>query len=275
MENKKTMSSKANKQTKEFLFTPRIINPKRIQNVVIFSADEKIRQSKIVIEKEMPWIKVNVFFDPISVGQYESKRATVMIMDDVALNLTDTEAVRQKNKDVIIVLLSANELIQCSPPSYAQQKYPYIKKADLVFAFNKTDCAPDIVIQSAVRASEDLLNISNYSKVRRFIFLIVDDEPRWASQFLPILYNIIGQRADVMITRNYEESLHFLFGVESESDINERKYLENGHGDDVICLLTDIFFPKGNDLKSDAGKDIIRLVKKYYPRIPIRHMRRL
>jgi len=34
-------------------------------------------------------------------------------------------------------------------------------------------------------------------------------------------------------------------------------------------LITDIFFPKGNDLKSDAGKDLIKLVQKYYPRIPI------
>ena len=30
-----------------------------------------------------------------------------------------------------------------------------------------------------------------------------------------------------------------------------------------------IFFPKGNDLNSDAGKDLIGLVKRYYPRIPV------
>ena len=42
-----------------------------------------------------------------------------------------------------------------------------------------------------------------------------------------------------------------------------------GHGDDVVCLITDIFFPKGNELQSGAGRDLIRLVNKRFPRIPV------
>lgn len=254
---------------KEFSFTPRIINPVKIKNVVIFSADEQIRQTKKVLEKSMPWVTIDVLTDPLSVGNYRSDGAMVLILDDVALNLIDTSTVKQTNGDAVVVLLSATELIQCSPPSVAEEKLPYTAKADLVFAFNKTDCAPEKIIQSVVRAAEDLLNISKYSEVRRYIFLIVDDEPRWFSQFFPILYSIIGQRADVMLVRTYEEALGFLFGVGRESEIDDKRYLSKGHGDDVICLITDIFFPKGNDLKSDAGKDLIQIMQKYYPRIPI------
>jgi hypothetical protein len=254
---------------KEFQFTPRIINPVKIKNVIIFSADEQIRQTKNVLEKSMPWVTVDILSDPISAGNYQSDRAMVLILDDVALNLVDTTTVKHKNKDAVIVLLSATELIHCSPPSVAQEKLPYTAKADLVFAFNKTDCAPEKIIQSVVRSAEDLLNISKYSTVRRYIFLIVDDEPRWFSQFFPILYGIIGQRADVMLVRTYEEALKFLFGVEKESDIDDHRYISSGHGDDVVCLITDIFFPKENDLKSDAGKDLINLIQNYYPRIPI------
>lgn len=254
---------------KEFQFTPRIINPVKIKNVIIFSADEQIRQTKNVLEKSMPWVTVNILSDPISAGNYQSDGAMVLILDDVALNLVDTTTVKRKNNDVVVVLLSATELIHCAPPSVAQEKLPYSAKADLVFAFNKTDCAPEKIIQSVVRSAEDLLNISKYSNVRRYIFLIVDDEPRWFSQFLPILYGIIGQRADVMIVRTYEEALNFLFGVEKESDIDDHQYISSGHGDDVVCLITDIFFPKENDLESDAGKDLINLIQNYYPRIPI------
>jgi hypothetical protein len=256
-------------QKQEFPFIPRIINPVKIKNVVIFSADEQIRQTKNVLGKSMPWVTVDILSDPISAGNYQSEGAMVMILDDVALNLVDTSVVKHSNKDAIVVLLSATELIHCSPPSVAQEKLPYTAKADLVFAFNKTDCAPRKIIQSVVRSAEDLLNISKYSKVRRYIFLIVDDEPRWFSQFYPILYGIIGQRADVMIVRTYEEALNFLFGIEKESDIDDNQYISSGHGDDVVCLITDIFFPKGNDLNSDAGKDLINLIQKYYPRIPI------
>ncbi|UCH94455.1 MAG: hypothetical protein JSV88_29875, partial [Candidatus Aminicenantes bacterium] len=78
-----------------------------------------------------------------------------------------------------------------------------------------------------------------------------------------------GQRADIMVTRTYEEALKFIFGVEHESEIDETSYLSHGYGDDVVCIITDMFFPKGNNLKSDAGKDLINLINKYYSRIPI------
>lgn len=262
---------KSSAQEKEFPFTPRIINPVKIRNVFIFSADEQIRQTKDVLDKGMPWLTVDVLADPFSLESIKPEGAIVLVLDDVALNLANTELIRQKNKDVIVALLSANEFIQCSPPSVTQQKYPYTKKADFVFATNKTDCAPQKIIQSVVRAAEDQLNVDFYSKVRRFIFLIVDDEPRWFSQFLPVLYNIIGQRADVIFKRTYEESMQFIFGVKQESDIDidGKRYLSSGHGDDVICLITDIFFPSGENLESNAGKDLVRLIQKYYPRIPV------
>ena len=33
-------------------------------------------------------------------------------------------------------------------------------------------------------------------------------------------------------------------------------------------MISDFFFPKGNDLNSDAGRELCNLIKKYYPRIP-------
>lgn len=257
------------KQNKEIRFIPRIVNPVKMKRVVIFSADEQIRETKAVLEKNMPWVKIDVLFDPVSTGSHKSAGATTLVLDDVALNLVDTERIKRNNKDIVVVLLSAKEFIHCSPPLVAQEKLPYTAKADLIFAFNKTDCAPDKIIQSVVRSAEDLLNISKYSKVRRFIFLIVDDEPRWFSQFFPILYSIIGQRADVMIVRTYEEAMEFIFGVKNEAEINPQQYMSSGHGDDVVCIITDIFFPKNNHIESDAGRNLIHLIQLYYPRIPI------
>ncbi|GAF99683.1 unnamed protein product, partial [marine sediment metagenome] len=168
----------------------------------------------------MPWIKIRLMNDPLSASNYESKRATVFIFDDTALTLVDTDKIRRDNQDAVIILFSSLDFIQSSPPETAQQKYTYTSKADLVFAVSKGEFSPDNIISAAVRAAEDLINIKKYSKAKRYIFLIVDDEPRWFSQFLPVLYNIIGQRADVKITRTYEETLQFLFGVDKESKIN-------------------------------------------------------
>jgi hypothetical protein len=254
---------------KEFPFLHRIINPVKIKYAVIFSADEQVRNIKKTLEENVPWIATEVFYEPISVLSCRPDHASVFIFDDTALNIVDTQKIRQSTNDAVVVLLSSNEFIHCSPPLVAQEKFPYTTKADLVFAYNNTDCTPNNIITSVVRAGEDLLNITKYSKARRYIFLIVDDEPRWFSQFLPILYNIIGQRADVMLTRTFEESLKFIFGVERESEIDDENFQSQGYGDDVVCLITDIFFPKGNDVNSTAGKDLVRLTREYYPRIPI------
>ncbi|MFC2167985.1 hypothetical protein ACFLRW_03300 [Acidobacteriota bacterium] len=252
----------------KFSFSPRIINPKKIANVIIFSADEKVRSSRKIIEKEMPWINCVEFSDPLSVSEFTSEKASVFVLDDMSMTFIDSQKIHKNNTDAVVILLSSNDKIHRSSPAVAFEKFPYTGKADLVFAFNRTKYIPNHIITSVVRCGEDLLNIERYSQERRFIFLIVDDEPRWFSQFLPVLYNIIGQRADVKVTRTYEETLKFLFGVERESDIDKDRYLSQGHGDDVVCLITDVFYPRGHELRSNAGVDLIKLVNTFYPRIP-------
>jgi len=267
---KNTAMSVKRKKNKEYIFKPRIINPVKIANILLFSADEPVRKSIGVLKEYMPWSDVSLVKDPISASNYKSGSPTVLICDDTAMNIIDITKIKENNNNMILVLLSSNDFIHHSPPSITRERFPYTAKADLVFAVSRRELSPDRVITSVVRCAEDRLNIKKrYSKERRFIFLIVDDEPRWFSQFLPVLYNIIGQRADIMVTRTYEETLQFIFGVDHEAKIDETCYLSYGHGDDVVCIITDIFFPRGNNLKSDAGKDLINLVNKYYRRIPI------
>jgi len=254
---------------REYQFVPRIINPVKMKRALFFAADRQVRDSRKVLDEKMPWLKTEVLPDPQSVPAAASGEPSVFLFDDTGLAILDAKKLHARSPDSIFVLLSFQPYIQYAPPQAAWQKYPYVAGADLVFAVNRDAFPPENIIMPAVRAAEDLLNIKKHSSLRRFIFHIVDDEPRWFSQFLPVLYEIIGQRADVMITRTYEESLDFLFGVKEESKISTESWLPRGHGDDVVCLITDIFFPKGNELQSDAGRDLIRLVNKRFPRIPV------
>lgn len=254
---------------REFKFKPRVINPVKITNAAIFSADAAVRKSINVLKENMPWINAEIVKDPLSASNYKSDKASVFIFDDTAMTMVDTAKMKKNSSNTILALLSSNGFIHHSPPPVCRQRFPYTAKSDLIFAVDKREVSPNHIITAVVRCAEDRLNIKKYSKERRFIFLIVDDEPRWFSQFLPVLYNIIGQRADIMVTRTYEETLKFIFGVAHEEEIDEESYLSRGHGDDIVCIITDIFFPKRNNLKCDAGRDLINLVHKYYRRIPI------
>ena len=254
---------------REFEFVPRVVNPVKIKRVVFFTADAELRDSRRALEESMPWLKAEVLSGPEAALRIASEEALLVLCDDTGLALLDADVIRRQNPHAVLALLSYHRLVQCSASQVAAKSYPYTAKADLVFAANRSDLNPAKILSSVVRAAEDLLNILKYSRVRRFIFHIVDDEPRWFSQFLPVLYGIIGQRADIMITRTYEESLEFIFGVDDESKIVPGDYLTQGHGDDVVCLITDIFFPRGAELQSSAGRDLIRLMNKFYPRVPI------
>ena len=59
-------------KTREFPFAPRVINPAPIAHVVIFSAEEAVRKEAGVLEKEMPWLTVHHFSDPLSVSAFQS-----------------------------------------------------------------------------------------------------------------------------------------------------------------------------------------------------------
>ncbi|MBI5869134.1 MAG: hypothetical protein HZB43_12755 [candidate division Zixibacteria bacterium] len=247
---------------------PRIINPIRVRKACLFAADESIRHARRALETQRPWVSVESLSSPKAISEIASNEATVFLFDDVALNLVDTDLLRKNNSGAVIVLLSSSRLIQCSPPHVAQREFPYTAKADLVFAANRSDFAPAKIIASVARAAEDYLNIKKRSEVSRFILLIVDDEPSWPSQFLPVLYRIIGQRADVKITRTYEEALQFLFGTDQKAEI-VTNYHEHGHGDQVVCLITDVLFPLHGQMNAKAGEKLIDLVTRLYARIPI------
>lgn len=256
-------------RAREFEFVPRVINAVKIKRVFFFTADAELRDSIKSLERSQPWIRAEILSGTRAASEIASDEAMLFLCDDTGLSLLEEDAVRSRNPNAVLALLSYHKLVQISPPQVALQSHPYTAKADLIFAVNRSDFPPTSILPSVVRAAEDLLNILKFSRVRRYIFHIVDDEPRWFSQFLPVLYGIIGQRADIRITRTYEESLEFLFGVKDESRIAAADYLRKGHGDDVVCLITDIFFPRGDDLQSPAGRDLIRLMQRFYPRVPI------
>jgi hypothetical protein len=249
-------------------FAARVINPVKIEQVLILSATEELKKTAKTLKRDMPWVTPRILTGPMDAMQLTSQQAAVLICDDTALNLLDTAAIKRNNPDLVVVLLSSMELIHCSPPSVSVEKFPYISRAELIFAVNRRDCAPHRIVTSVVRSAEDLLNIGHYVRARRYIFLVVDDEPRWTSQFLPVLYDIIGQRAAVKVARTYEETLSFLFGVSREEHISQKDYRRRGQGDDVVCLITDIFYPHGDNIRSDAGTDLIHLIDRYYPRFP-------
>jgi len=232
----------------------RILNPLRIETVCVCATGEGIRDAVPQLGGSMPWVKFDLL-NPAQLSRKISSEPFVLMVDDTASHFFAPERFRENHpvKDqTAIILLSSIPFIGCAPPHETALRYPFTAKADLVFYIDGKELLPSSVIPAAIRCAEDKLNIEAYSPQKRFIFLVVDDETRWFSQFLPVLYRIIGQRADIMTARTYEEA-----------EAAVRRY-----GDDVVCLISDINIPRDNVI-GPHGKDLVLFAKNQYPRFPI------
>jgi hypothetical protein len=233
---------------------PRVINPQKMNHVFVFAASAQVREAAERVRQHLPYCKPAILSDPAALTRPLHDRAFVLLIDDGGMPFFDREEFRRNNPFGSVVLLSHDLAVGSAPTNEEVERVcPLARRADEVFYVNDRDCAPSRVVPAAIRYVEDRHNIEFHKRAKRFIFLVVDDELRWFSQFLPVLYRIIGLRASVMIARTFEEAMAIL----------------DEHGSDVVCLITDMLFPKGGVVTADAGRELVISTKKSKPRIPI------
>ncbi len=232
----------------------RIINPQRVNRVFIFAANKSIRKAGSLMGRHLADCEVTTISDPadLTVKLYDS--AFVLFVEEASIPFLERAEFKSNNPYGAVALLSYDLRVGSAPTREEVIKVcPSARKAELVAYVNEEDCRPLDVMPSVVRYAEDLHNIQYHRFAKRFIFLVVDDELRWFSQFLPVLYQIIGQRASVMLARTFEEA----------------QAIMDDHGTDIVCLITDMFFPKDGVISADAGRELVIATKQKRPRIPI------
>ena len=231
----------------------RLLNPLRITEV--YACGNMLLKDAVNAlnaGRDIPWADIKLIPPTRITGEKISDNHFVLLIDYPAAQFMDPQEFRKNNPKAIVVLLSSSAYIGSYPPGQSEKDYPYVRNADFVFYIGEGENAPTSIIPAAIRCAEDKLNIEKYSHEKRFVFLVVDDEPRWFSQFLPVLYRIIGQRADVAIARSYEQAEEF---------IRER-------GDSIVCLISDIYIPRAGSV-GPHGKELVLCAKGSFPRIPV------
>ncbi|MFH0817169.1 MAG: hypothetical protein V1909_00880 [Candidatus Micrarchaeota archaeon] len=190
---------------------------------------------------------------PMALLVHKSEEHFVLLADDMMLSLFNKKHFMENNPNATVVLLTSNEQIRQMAPKTATQNFPYVEKADMVFSLEESGVEPSEIARMLVRVVEDKKNLEAGSVAKRFLFLVIDDQPCWFSQFLPSLYKIIGKRADVVIARTFEEAQEII----------------NMHGENIAGVITDLIFPKGDNENNVSGPEIIDLIQEGYPRIAI------
>lgn len=152
------------------------------------------------------------------------------------------------------------------------KKFPEkLKAIDNVFLWNG-DCK---IFLAMIKYVEDKWNIDHDTKIGMVrIILLVEDSINFYSSYLPLLYSLVMRqtqllietelndinkrlrmraRPKVVLVHNYEDALHFY-----------KKYKEY-----VVCLISDIDFPKDDDQYLGAGIKLLTHIRRKNQDIPI------
>jgi len=165
----------------------------------------------------------------------------------------------------IFLLLNNNRDIA----EYSTRKHKHINK---VFIWN----GKSSVFFTMIKHLEDKINLENdTTKGLVRVVLVVEDDPKYYSLYLPMLYNIVMEqtrriiddvstdelykvlrlraRAKIILTQSYEEALEIF-----------TKYKEF-----FLCLITDVKFYKNGKLNSEAGFSLVNHVRSQIKDLPI------
>jgi CheY-like chemotaxis protein len=131
------------------------------------------------------------------------------------------------------------------------------------------------VFFAMVKLLEDRANVENDTKkgLTRVI-LIVEDSAEYYSSYLPILYTLVMEQTRNLIEDVSTDELYKVLKLRARPKIllastyEDAIIIYNKYRDSLLCVISDMRFPKGGELYDLAGLDLIKHVKNELPDLP-------
>jgi Pyruvate phosphate dikinase, AMP/ATP-binding domain len=200
---------------------------------------------------------------------------------------------KARHYDMIIIMIGVDKespIILCKK---IKEKYPYIPTFLLLnnpgdVNFVKKQKALGIpfdnyfvwtgeskVFFAMVNLLEDKVNVDNDTKkgLTRVI-LIVEDSAEYYSSYLPMLYTLVMEQTKNLIEDVSTDELYKVLKLRARPkillacDYEDSIAIYNKYKDSLLCVISDMRFPKDGVLYDTAGFDLIRHIKKELPNLP-------
>ncbi|MCX6325391.1 MAG: pyruvate, phosphate dikinase [Bacteroidia bacterium] len=131
------------------------------------------------------------------------------------------------------------------------------------------------VFFAMVKLLEDRVNVDNDTKkgLTRVI-LIVEDSAEYYSSYLPMLYTLVMEQTKNLIEDVSTDELYKVLKLRARPKImlalnyEDSIAIYNKYKDSLLCVISDMRFPKNGVLHDTAGFDFIKHVKEDLPNLP-------
>jgi CheY-like chemotaxis protein len=131
------------------------------------------------------------------------------------------------------------------------------------------------ILLAIVKSVEDWRNVEHDTGSAGVpVILLIEDDPRRYSSFLPALYSELLQHSQRVTSEALNLSQKILRmrarpKILLCSTYEDAEEAFDKYSDDVLGIISDIEFPRGGRSSPTAGIDFVRMVRQTYPDIPI------
>ncbi len=130
------------------------------------------------------------------------------------------------------------------------------------------------ILLAIVKYVEDKLNVDHDVRVGVPVLLVVEDNVRYYSSFLPVIFTEVMKHSQQVISEGLNLSQKLLRmrarpKILLASDYEEAWAYFTRYREDVLGVISDIEFPRGGERATDAGASLAARIREARPDLPI------
>ncbi len=228
-------------------------------------------------------------------GEYHQMNLTVMPrVTGVSSGQEALKRLSRKHFDIIIIMVGVDKQTPVNISARISKDYPYIPT--YLLTNNNSDIAglretqksgqlpPNLFVWNGdskvffamLKLLEDMVNVGNDTRlgVTRVI-LLVEDDPIYYSKYLSILYSLVLEQTRELIEDVSKDDLYKVLKLRARPKILLAKTYEEALdiiknlGDFLLCVISDIRFPRNGKPSKTAGFELIKYVRSIHDNLPL------
>jgi hypothetical protein len=233
------------------------------------------------------------FADHILGEYYQMSLTSIPRVTGVSSEEEAFNRLKARHYDMVIIMIGVDKESPMDMCRKIKNKYPYLPTYLLLnnpsdLAFVKKQKAMKVpfdnyfvwtgeskVFFAMVSLLEDRVNVENDTlKGLTGVILLVEDSADYYSSYLPMLYNLVMDQTKSLIEDVSIDELYkvlklrarpkILLASDWESAIN----IFNNYRNNLLCVISDMRFPRNGEMHEKAGFELIQFIKSHLPNLP-------
>lgn len=234
-------------------------------------------------------------FSEYILGEYHHLNLTsTPRITGVSNNMEALEHLKNKHYDLVILMMGIDKKTPIELSRQINSMFPYIpvymllnNNQDIAIFEEKPSLLENIdkqfvwngdskIFFTMLKHLEDKVNAENDTTIGMVrVILLVEDSAKYYSRYLPLLYQVIlTQTKDLIEETNVDELYKILKSRARPKILLAQSYEEaisvyEKYKEYLLCVISDVSYPKAGKCCDDAGIELISYIKNDYPDLPV------